>query len=184
VTTNIERAQLVARSVQLLDVVLRDAKVSAPEGSGETNAGEFELEQKYRAWPDPPADGRLQVTAQLFLKASAADAEGVMEARLEIEAAFRLAYGLPADAEYPADAIRHFAEVNGVFNVWPYWRELVQSLSTRVGLPAIVLPVFRPQVRTLEPEESTTQDGAPDEQDSPPKRRRKRTTDAGGAKAD
>jgi hypothetical protein len=36
-----------------------------------------------------------------------------------------------------------FARVNGVFNVWPYFRELVQSVSARMAIPPIVVPVYR-----------------------------------------
>jgi hypothetical protein len=36
-----------------------------------------------------------------------------------------------------------FAKVNGIYNVWPYFRELVQSMGSRLGLPPVVLPVFR-----------------------------------------
>jgi preprotein translocase subunit SecB len=33
--------------------------------------------------------------------------------------------------------------LNGVFHVWPYWREMVQNTLARMGLPPLILPVFR-----------------------------------------
>lgn len=55
-------------------------------------------------------------------------------------------------AQVPADDLQVFAEVNGVYNAWPYWRELVQSTGSRIGLHGIVAPVFR--VESTTPEES------------------------------
>jgi hypothetical protein len=36
-----------------------------------------------------------------------------------------------------------FAQHNVPFNMWPYWREVVQSACSRMGLPRIVLPTHR-----------------------------------------
>ncbi len=41
------------------------------------------------------------------------------------------------------DALTEFGQHNVPFNVWPYWREVVQSAASRMGLPRIVLPPFR-----------------------------------------
>ena len=40
--------------------------------------------------------------------------------------------------------IELFAAFNATLNAWPYARELVQSLSARMMLPPLVLPLFRP----------------------------------------
>lgn len=36
-----------------------------------------------------------------------------------------------------------FAGYNTGFHTWPYAREFVQSMAARMGLPAVVLPLFR-----------------------------------------
>jgi hypothetical protein len=36
-----------------------------------------------------------------------------------------------------------FATINEVFNAWPCWREYVQNVVARMGLPSITVPVFR-----------------------------------------
>jgi preprotein translocase subunit SecB len=36
-----------------------------------------------------------------------------------------------------------FAHTNVIFNVWPYWREFVQSMTGRLGFRAILIPLFR-----------------------------------------
>lgn len=41
------------------------------------------------------------------------------------------------------DALASFAEHNAPFQIWPYWREVVQSACSRMGLPRVVLPTHR-----------------------------------------
>jgi len=38
---------------------------------------------------------------------------------------------------------RSFADQNAVFNAWPYWREFIQNMTTRMQLPPLTLPVHR-----------------------------------------
>jgi len=39
--------------------------------------------------------------------------------------------------------VRHFAETNGLYNAWPYWREFVQNTAARMSLPGLTVPVLR-----------------------------------------
>lgn len=64
---------------------------------------------------------------------------------VSIKASFELFYRLPHDFEATEQELSGFAEVNGVFNAWPYWREFIQTTTCRMNLPPIVLPVFRLQ---------------------------------------
>lgn len=41
------------------------------------------------------------------------------------------------------DHFKHFADKNGVFNAWPYWREFVQNMTARMQLPPLTLPTYR-----------------------------------------
>lgn len=41
------------------------------------------------------------------------------------------------------DALKIFAKHNVPFNMWPYWREVVQSACSRMGLPRVILPTHR-----------------------------------------
>ena len=46
-------------------------------------------------------------------------------------------------AAIDADVLKEFGTVNGLYHVWPYWREYVQSTMARLKLPAITIPMFR-----------------------------------------
>lgn len=69
----------------------------------------------------------------------AAAKEPALEADVEIE----LRYGYPEGSDFRPAELEAFANLNGVFNAWPYFREFLQSATTRMGLPPFVLPVFR-----------------------------------------
>jgi hypothetical protein len=71
------------------------------------------------------------------------------EALIGVDVLFRLDYALKSPATFTQEEIDAFGELNGVYNAWPYWRECVQSTLARMGLPTIVVPVFRPTVESV-----------------------------------
>jgi hypothetical protein len=66
---------------------------------------------------------------------------------LNCSCVYQLEYGFNVSGGPQGEDLRQylaaFANVNGIYNAWPYFRELVQSMASRAGLPPIVLPVFR-----------------------------------------
>jgi hypothetical protein len=62
---------------------------------------------------------------------------------ITVDATFVLTYALENFDGIRKSGYQQFADLNGVYNAWPYWREFVQTTITRMGLPALVLPVFR-----------------------------------------
>lgn len=78
----------------------------------------------------PPPDGANKVGRQLLL----------------VTATFGLSYELPKEAppvEMRETLFGAFAFINGTYNAWPYLRELVQSVTTRMGLPGLLIPLYR-----------------------------------------
>lgn len=67
----------------------------------------------------------------------------------EVEALFSANYSIN-DSKRPSEkAIRVFAEENGLYHVWPYWREFIQSTCSRVGIPPVPVEM-RPGVVSAE----------------------------------
>lgn len=62
---------------------------------------------------------------------------------VSVRAGFELTYSLPEDFPVSSSQLNAFAQTNGIFNVWPYWREFIQSMFVRMGLPPLALPVYR-----------------------------------------
>lgn len=62
---------------------------------------------------------------------------------LDIEATFLLLYSVKSVEGLDDEALSSFAHLNGTYNAWPYWREFVQSMTSRMDLPPLTIPVFR-----------------------------------------
>jgi len=62
---------------------------------------------------------------------------------LSIDATFFLLYRLDGAEGLDDMALSSFADLNGTYNAWPYWREFVQSITSRMDLPPLTIPVFR-----------------------------------------
>jgi hypothetical protein len=62
---------------------------------------------------------------------------------MSIEASFSTSYVFKPNEEVnPAD-IEHFAKINPIYNAWAFWREFVQSMTTRMGFPALTIPLLK-----------------------------------------
>ncbi len=65
------------------------------------------------------------------------------EPPLQIRAEYVIDYTLDSTKGLNQENYDAFAELNGVHNGWPYWREYVQSVVTRMGFPPLAIPVYR-----------------------------------------
>ena len=71
--------------------------------------------------------------------AASVDATSVVD----VDAEYAVAYRIPEGVEVSDDVIHLFASRNAVFSSWPFFRELAHSLVARMGMPPLVLPLFR-----------------------------------------
>lgn len=58
-----------------------------------------------------------------------------------VTARFALLYAITSDVD--EDCLREFGKHNAPFHAWPYWRELLNSASSRLKMPAPLLPMYR-----------------------------------------
>jgi hypothetical protein len=67
---------------------------------------------------------------------------------MKIEASFCTSYVLNPDIHIPVDYdsllthVEYLMTINPISNAWPYWREFVQSMSARMGFPALTVPLL------------------------------------------
>jgi hypothetical protein len=133
----------VSEVVQILSVALRGGSIES-ESEIFTHRDEYQIriaidgvEHRLDA-----ETNTLGVTVSFVLLAGRHD-DDAGSPGLAIRASFALDYELPPSAGFEEPQLRAFAMTNGVYNAWPYWREYVQSTTTRMGLPPIIVPVFR-----------------------------------------
>ena len=55
--------------------------------------------------------------------------------------------------------ISYLYTVNPISTAWPYWREFVQSMSTRMGYPALTVPMLEIVLKKNPPKEAKNQPG-------------------------
>lgn len=133
----------VAQRVQLEDVHIaravmkRAADIQHPARIELSFAVAPELEQ---------ADNRLRITITFRLQERVGTGERA-ERGLSIETVYVLCYRLSSDESLSPAHLDAFAEMNGVYNAWPYWREFVQNATIRMGLPGLTIPVLPPITR-------------------------------------
>ena len=87
-----------------------------------------------------PSEKTIAVMPRFALSVAGEKQEAPM---LSIEANFVIMYSLDKIDDIRPENIKAFAQINGVYNVWPYWREFVQSTVARMGLAPLTIPVYR-----------------------------------------
>lgn len=98
------------------------------------------------------------LTANVILRQASEEDGQEVSPLVALEAVFALDYQLPSSppVERRPELFGAFATLNGTYNAWPYVRELVQSLTTRMGLPGLIIPLYRMPVAGDETEEQAS----------------------------
>lgn len=102
------------------------------------------------------------------------EAEAGREKLLHIEATFCAVYNVDSTEGFEQENLDAFGRMNGIYNLWPYWREYVQSTTVRLGLPPLTLQVLTGdslqnlygETEEKESEEKQKETGSQDKDDS------------------
>ena len=86
-------------------------------------------------------EAALLIRVNYSLEAKRSDNEA--GAFLKVSASFQLIYRGNNLQELGPDKLSAFADVNAVHNSWPYLRELVQSLTARMGIRPFLVPLLK-----------------------------------------
>jgi preprotein translocase subunit SecB len=148
--TDVRLAANVSNAVEISRILLRSAEVKSnfdPEQPPQELAPGQQFGTSYAL----SESGALQVLAtfalQLKPKAGADDSDTVA---LSVNAVYEVMYQLKDGSSFEPRELEHFAKLNGVLNLWPYWRELVHTVAARVGIGTITLPVYRVRAKVIE----------------------------------
>jgi preprotein translocase subunit SecB len=130
---------LVSERVQLKDVRLISCKCDqAPEAT--LGKKDYGINYSTKVQVDKK-NGYIIVTAIFHFKAFTESK--TQKPVILIDASFLLAYKIENFEGLTQKGFEQFANLNGIYNAWPYWREFVQNTVTRMGLPSLTIPVFR-----------------------------------------
>ena len=65
------------------------------------------------------------------------------EIMLTLEFELRAIYKIDNIEEYEDEYILKFIDINIPINVWPYAREIISSITTRIGYPTLVISPYK-----------------------------------------
>lgn len=150
---NLARARRVIAAVELVDVRLVELHAKTSIRSEDITDDMRPVFKHWATAPEPLREGVFIVRANLDLRIEEGD-DKPPAATVKIQ--YELEYRVPDDFKANRADLSAFAKVNGVFNAWPYFREIVQAATLRMDLPPVVLPVYRvPQQPKATPTPST-----------------------------
>jgi hypothetical protein len=146
-----EKASAVADRVQILEIRLLESRT---EQRGFDEDPPSRIVTKIHVETNADVENnRIEVVPHFFLMVKRQNASPE-DYFVRIEARFAISYILNSSENLSQENYDAFGERNGVFNVWPYWREFVQSTTVRMGLPPLTVPVFRVGAAKLEQDSS------------------------------
>ncbi len=105
----------------------------------------------------------IEVTCTYKFKVKSSDAL-LAEATL----GYVVVYKVIGDEEPARDDVEHFARANGAYHTWPFVRESLFSLTSRMGYPPYTLPVlsFMPKPQEKVAADTSTSEASSEESNS------------------
>jgi len=135
-----ERAFLISDIVEIKSLTLIECAASRSSQLPEGGKRKAELAVTKVAHVLSEEEHELQVQIEFGLTIKPVDSG---DQKLEVKATFAINYSMKGSAEFAQSEYQAFAELNGVHNAWPFWREFVLNLTSRMGIRPIVIPVHR-----------------------------------------
>lgn len=126
---------------ELKRVVLRHCHVSH-DGSEETSSPPFSLRISTNSIANAIGDdGALRIEVRFHVQSYDSAAPPVL--LFSIECAFEVEYELAEGFHPTPDSVDAFKDGNAIFNCWPYAREFVQNVTSRMEMNPPALPLLR-----------------------------------------
>jgi hypothetical protein len=144
------------RDVRLVEVQAK-ARVRNPADVPEDASFEIAYGAHLGQAPSPEGIFSIHATIDVRLDTPEPRAEGPFVA---VNGVFELRYRLPEGFSATDEELNAFGTMNAVFNAWPYFREFVDSMVTRMDLPTVTLPLYR--IPRPQPEPAQIAEGSTD----------------------
>ena len=138
---DMEAVARVAQEVELQDIYLMQSAVSrlGPEPVQGRLMLTFDCATRLL---NEAGGGHLLPVACDFAVAAREEEEPQREV-VRVEATFLVSYQLAEPQKITQEDLHHFARLNPLYNAWAYWRELVHSMTLRMGLPPLLVPLLK-----------------------------------------
>jgi hypothetical protein len=153
---NDSRAALAAQKVGLEDIYLVEAKIWRKPGGipPEVLALQHKCSTEIIYPKEHKGRSDLYITLCKFWVTAIKD-KSPNKPVMKIEASFYISFSYDLDdpdfkdikprdlEEEDISLFQYLYEITPISTAWPYWRELVQNMSTRMGFPALMVPFLK-----------------------------------------
>src|SRR5262245_9719989 len=137
---NLSHAERVIEAVRLRSIRLIETSAKNSRLPRESEELSLFLKQSVEA-PTTLEKGVFNIVVTIGALVSSSEKDELPP--FETSASFEACYSIPEDQDFSPAELMAFARTNAVFNVWPFAREHIQSMTARMNLPPVVLPLFR-----------------------------------------
>lgn len=139
----LQSSAIFQRNAELKGISLVECRCSADEALASAQ-GALRLNLKNESEARPVTEQTVNFIVKLTVRGQPADLPASAEApALQVSGSFALSYQLKPGYEPKAEEMNAFKEGNAIFNCWPYFREFVQSMCSRMGLQITPVPLLR-----------------------------------------
>ena len=138
---DMEAVARVAQKAILEEIYLNDAKISRDLRGIPPKAITLKHKCSTKVLPLEKDKNILSIICNFHV--TAFDKKEPDKIFMNIEASFCISYILEDIEGFNPNDIKHFSKINPIYNVWSYWREFVQSMTTRIGFPALTVPLLK-----------------------------------------
>ena len=130
-------------NAELRDVQLLDCTASTSEGKAQLE-DQLRLGLAMEPSVSNVSEGQAKFAVRISVFGDSNEAAGEADQHLfQVVCRYLLAYDLRPGYVPPQQELDAFKDGNAIFHCWPYTRELVQSMTMRMGLPIPPLPFLR-----------------------------------------
>jgi hypothetical protein len=142
---DMEIAARVAQHYVLQEIYMVDAKISRDPFA--VSPGNLTLKHKCSAESLTMPDSEKYIVLCNF-RVAAINGQNLSKPIIKIEASFCTSYVERTQADYDGSPetllayVEYLMTINPISDAWPYWREFVQSMSARMGFPALTVPLL------------------------------------------
>jgi hypothetical protein len=138
-------AARVAQQYVLQEIYLVDAKISRDPFA--VSPENLTLKHKCSAESLTMPDSEKYIVLCNF-RVAAINGQRLSKPIMKIEASFCTSYVEKTQPDYDDSPenlltyVEYVMTINPISDAWPYWREFVQSMSARMGFPALTVPLL------------------------------------------
>lgn len=132
-----EEYSSILTSIKLDNIFLSDGSIRVFDCASEGGSINLNFEDKY-AFSE--SDNNVCFVASFKLDGVVDEQENLKKKLFSISGEFKVRYSKIKEVEITKDFFEIFKEISLTVFIWPYFREYIQNMVVRTGLPSFTLP--------------------------------------------